>query len=119
MNSREKIIQVFETIAHGQLGLSPDAPIDLQSAQLLLEPRLQWLREELRECFSHDRHLENLIAAESVTAYTVGVLSGLDLAGRPDIVGKFADAYAAEAKAAVDSLFAAELRAVATRRVSP
>jgi hypothetical protein len=115
MDVTTRVIEVFEIIAHQQLdltarpGMEPGA-ICLQSAQLLLEPRLHALIQQVDEIHKQhgitDSRIESQRAAEAVTAYVIGILSGLDLAGRPDIVGKFATLYAAQARQSIDSLFA-------------
>jgi hypothetical protein len=115
MDARTRVIEVFEIIAHQQLDWTarPDmeaGAICLQSIQLLVEPRLLELREQVDQIYKEhcifDRSIESLRAAEAVTAYVIGILSGLDLAGRPDIVAKFATLYAVEARQSIDSLFA-------------
>ena len=112
MDSTKHIIKVFEVISHRRLQLgtgSTDDAIDLASAQLLLEPRLHGLEKQvsavLKQCGVVDTRVASLRAAESVTSFVVGILAGLDLAGRPDIVGKFAKLYASEAKQSIDPLF--------------
>ena len=113
MNAKERIIECFETIAHGnmpQLMTSDDpAVLDLMAAQILIEPRIHALRRQVAEIYEKhgitDPCVDALNAAEGATAYIVGLLCGIDLAGRPDIVGRFAELYAREAKPSVDSLF--------------
>lgn len=112
MNAIERIIECFEAIAHGRLQIlnngDSDA-VDLISAQILVEPRIHSLRQQVAEIYNEysitDPRLESLRAAESVSSYIVGVLSGLDLAGRPEVVSRFAKLYVVEAKPAVDALF--------------
>lgn len=110
MITEKNVIDVFTRIAHGKLNIGDGTGvIDLASAQLILEPRLKNLEAEVGTL--HARHgiedgrIGSLRAAESVTALVVGVLAGLDLAGRPDIVGKFAKLYAESAASSIDSLF--------------
>ena len=112
MDSTKHIIKVFEVIAHRRIQLgtgSTDDAIDLASAQLLLEPRLHGLEKQVTALLKQrgvvDTRVASLRQAESVTAFTVGILAGLDLAGRPDIVSKFAKLYAAESRQSIDSLF--------------
>lgn len=114
MNTEGRVIHVFELIAHRkiEIALSPgndEAAISLVKAQLILEPRLQRLEVEVGSI--HKRHgisdsrINALRNAESVTSFVIGILAGLDLAGRPDIVGTFAKLYAQSAASSVDSLF--------------
>lgn len=112
MDRTDNVIRTFELVAHRRIQLgtgSTDDAIDLASAQLLLEPRLHGLEKQVTEILKQrgvvDTRVASLRAAESVTAFTVGILAGLDLAGRPDIVGKFAALYAVQARQSIDSLF--------------
>ena len=112
MNTKERIIECFEVIAYGRLQISGNGEagaVDLVAAQILLEPRIHGLRQQVADIYRQhgitDPRVESLSAAEGVTAYIIGVLSGLDLAGRPEIVSRFAELYAIEGKPAVDKLF--------------
>ena len=114
MNTEKRVIEIFEMIAHGniQIALDPSndgAGISLAKAQLIIEPRLTDLEAEVggvhRQHGIDDSRINALRSAESVSAYVVGILSGLDLAQRPDIVGKFARLYAQQAPRAIDLLF--------------
>ena len=110
--TKERIIECFEVIAHGRLQISGNGEagaVDLVAAQIVVEPRIHGLRQDvaaiLKQHGVRDPRIESLSAAEGVTAYIVGVLYGLDLAGRPEIVSRFAELYKLEAKRSVDSLF--------------
>ena len=113
MDTEQNVIEVFELIAHRQIRLKTGPwnydSVDLADAQLLLEPRLHILGLEVEELYKQhgiDRSvLVSLRAAEAITGFIIGVLCGLDLAGRPDIVGRFAHLYARETKRTIDSLF--------------
>src|SRR5688572_33125215 len=103
MNAKERLIETFETIAHGRLEIMSNGNsevVDLISAQILVEPRIHSLRQQVEEiCNEHgitDTRIESLRAAEAVTGYLIGILCGLDLAGRPEIVSRFAELYATE-----------------------
>jgi len=114
MNIEKRVIELFEMIAHGniQIALDPSnegAGISLAKAQMIIEPRLTDLEAEVggvhRQHGIDDSRINALRNAESVSAYVVGILSGLDLAQRPDIVGKFARMYAQNAPRSIDLLF--------------
>src|SRR5438128_9001668 len=86
-----------------------DGAFSLAKVQLILEPRLKGLEEQVTSLHKQhgiaDERINALRNAESVSAFVVGILSGLDLAQRPDIVEKFAKMYAHSAASSVDSLF--------------
>jgi hypothetical protein len=116
MDAEKRIIEVFELIAHngveGVLGFRHrGSPLSfaLEDAQRILEPRLKELTAQVNSLCKRrgidDALINNLVDAEAVLAYVIGILAGLDLAKRPDIVAKFAKMYAETTREHIDLLF--------------
>jgi len=112
---KERVVKVFEAIAHRGIETAltfvheGDTAFSLPVAQLLIEPRLQGLEAQVYKMVkAHDLDdalINTLRSAEAVSAFVVGILAGLDLAKRPDIVKKFAAMYGRHAASSFDRLF--------------
>jgi hypothetical protein len=116
MDLEKRIIDIFEIIAHngieGTLNFrqhrTPQS-FALEDAQRILDPRLTQLAAQVNSLCQRrsidDALINNLAAAEAVSAYVIGILAGLDLAKRADIAGKFAKMYAETTREHIDLLF--------------
>jgi len=115
MDPKERVVKVFEAIAHRGIETAMtfvhegNTAFSLPEAQLIIEPRLKGLEAQLYKVIkAHDLDdglINTVRSAEAVSAFVVGILAGLDLAKRPDIVKKFAAMYGRHAAPAVDHLF--------------
>jgi hypothetical protein len=110
MNELEKrIMQVSEMLSEhfmeGALGFqhstAPDSS-SLWDAQELLTPDILRVRDCIgRMCTKHklgDRLIDDALMQSSTTSYAIGIIAGLQVAGRSDLIPKFARAYAETTK---------------------
>jgi hypothetical protein len=115
MDAEKRIIAVFEMIANNGIEAVLDfrhnnpQSFALEDAQKVLEPRLTQLSAQVQNlCRKHnlDDDLFNTLAdAEACSGFVIGIIAGLDLAKRPDIVAKFAKMYAETTPEHLDRLF--------------
>lgn len=111
MHYEKRVIEVFEHLAHRRIALTlgtKTAPVSLATGCLLLEPRLYNLEKQVN-AVHESRCIADvcgpLRGVEAITAFAVGVLAGLDLAGRPDLVSKFGVLYEEQVRQSIDPLF--------------
>ena len=105
MNKLEKrIMQVSEMLSENFMEAALDfrhntaQTSSLSEAQDILDPTLEHMSDCLAVVINkhglNDALINDIRRAESVTAYTIGIVAGLHLAGRTDLLSRFANAYA-------------------------
>jgi hypothetical protein len=112
MHHEKRVIEVFEHLAHRRIALTVGtkaAPLSIATCQLLLEPRLYNLEKQVNAVHESRGIADGcgpLRTIETITGFAVGVLAGLDLAGRVDLVSKFAVVYQEQVRKSIDPLLA-------------